>query len=72
MVTRTVQCPNCDTVNEAEIDLAYIEHGETYHQSVDCSGCDLPFVMAVRASFEWMVGKVKLVPAGSLVIRKHR
>lgn len=59
-MTRQTHCPHCGAENEIDMDLADIAHGESYHQLTEaCAECGLPFVVTVRASFEWGVGKIE-------------
>lgn len=59
-MTRPIYCPHCAAENDIDMDLTGIAHGESYHQLVEaCNECGLPFVVTVRANFEWGVGTIE-------------
>ena len=56
---KNLHCPNCGAKNEVEVDLHGIGDGESYHEAEECCECDQPFVVVVRAQFQWGCGKVE-------------
>lgn len=58
-MNKSVYCPYCAGKNTAEMDMDGIAHGEIYYGLEECDECGLPFVVMVRASFDWGIGVVE-------------
>lgn len=59
IVRKTLHCPCCAAEVRVDMDLSGITDGEMYHQSEDCDECNQPFVVSVRARYEWGCGTIE-------------
>ena len=58
-MSKRLFCPYCGAKNRVDMDVNGITEGEIYHQSEDCGECKKPFVVSVRAHYEWGCGTIE-------------